>query len=133
MNAYAASEVLTGTTAFQVRIGDVEAKPEVVASLKNSVFFRAARDRPEIEPARRSISAILLLQIDPDGGAIIGILHPEPAQPLDPNTFARIHFVRLREWPIQAGGRFGVEWIGPAPSPTSYPHFPIRFEDDELR
>jgi hypothetical protein len=133
MNAHSASELLTGTTAFRLRIGDVEAKPEVITTLKNSVFFRAANDKPEIEPARRSISAILLMSINSETGHIIGILHPDPARPLDPDTFEGVHFARLREWPITPGGRFGIEWVGPAPSPKAFMHFPIKLGDDELR
>jgi hypothetical protein len=133
MNAHSASELVTGTTAFRVRIGDVKAEPEIVASLKSSVFFRMAKDTPEIEPARRSISAILLMSIDGEQAHVTGILHPDPVQALDVEAFPNVDFVRLRQWPIPVGGKFGIEWIGPAPSQTSMLHFPVGLQDADLR
>jgi hypothetical protein len=122
MGSHAAEEMLTGSTLFRVRVGDVEAKPEIVASLKNSVFFRETKNGGKVEPARQSISAILLMHIRSEGAYVIGVLHPVPVVKFDPAISDRIHFVRLRQWPIES--RFGIEWIGPAPSATQYPHIP---------
>lgn len=133
MNAHSASELLTGSTAFRLRIGDTKAEPELIAGLRNAVFFRITKDKAGIEAARRSISAIVLMTIGAETGGVIGILHPDPVHPLDPQTFERMHFVRLATWPIKPGGRFRVEWIGPTPSPTSFANLPMRFEDRELR
>lgn len=132
MGTHSAEELLTGTTAFQIKIGDVEATPEVIAPLKNSVFFRITKDKTGVEPARQSISAILLMTISRDGASILGIMHPQPAVPFDPQTLDRVHFIRLRSWPI-AGNRFGIEWVGPPPSPTRYLHFPIELTHAELK
>jgi hypothetical protein len=129
MGAHSAEELLTGTTAFRVRIGDTEASPDVITTLKNSVFFREKNG--SIEPARQSISAILLMQIREDGASVIGVMHPAAAIPLDPYTFERVHFVRLRHWPIK--DRFGIEWVGPPPSPTSFPHVPMGLADSDVR
>ena len=129
MGTHAAEELLTGTTAFRLRIGDTDASPEVIATLKNSVFFREKNG--SIEPARQSISAILLMRIGEDGASVIGVLHPVPAVPFDPWTLERIHFIRLRQWPIRE--RFGIEWVGPPPSPTSFPHVPMRLTDGDVR
>ena len=129
MGAHAAEELLTGTTGFRVRIGDTDAKPEVFAALKNSVFFREKDGT--VEPARQSISAILLMGIHQDRASVIGVLHPEPAVPLDPSLLERVHFVRLRHWPIKE--RFGIEWIGPAPSPTTYVHMPKGLDDEDVK
>jgi hypothetical protein len=132
MGTHSAEELLTGTTAFQIKIGDVEATPEVIAPLKNSVFFRMTKDQTGVEPARQSISAILLMTISRDGASILGILHPQPAVPFDPKMLDQIHFIRLRSWPI-AGNRFGIEWVGPPPSPTRYLHFPIELINVDLK
>ena len=94
MGSRAAEEMLTGRTAISLRIGDVTLPAQVVASLKNSVFFRATDGA--IEPARQSISAILLMQIRHDGVFVIGVLHPEPRYRFNPATFDSVHFVRLR-------------------------------------
>ena len=125
----AAEEMLTGTTALSLRIGDIAARPEVNAPLKNSVFFRAKGGK--VAPARQSISAILLMQIRWDGIYVIGVLHPAPAVVFDPSTFDHVNFVRLRQWPIEE--RFGIEWVGPAPSPTQVPHMPMGLSGSELK
>jgi len=129
MGTHAAEELLTGTTMFQVKIGDVEASPEVIAPLKNSVFFRPKNDT--VEPARQSISAILLLSITHDRAFALGLLHPAPAVVFDWQVLPRVHFVRLREWPIT--NRFGIEWVGPQPSPASFLHMPIVLNDADLK
>ena len=49
----------------------------------------------------------------------------------NPATFDSVHFVRLREWPIDK--RFGIEWVGPAPGPTQFPHYPIGLSGRELQ
>ncbi len=130
MSAHAAEELLTGTTVISMRLGDVAAKPEVVAKLQNSVFFRSAASG-EIEPARQSISAILLMNITEAGANLIGLLHPAPVHSFDPMTFDPVHFIRLRSWPIV--DRFGIEWVGPQPSPTHVPHWPVSLEDRDLQ
>jgi hypothetical protein len=130
MSARAAEELLTGTTVISMRLGDVTAKPELVAKLQNSVFFRMGA-RGDVEPARQSISAILLMNITESGASLLGPLHPAPAHAFDTGTFDTVHFVRLREWPIT--DRFGIEWVGPVPAPTFVPHWPVTFEDRELR
>jgi hypothetical protein len=132
MGTHSAEELLTGTTAFQIKIGDVDATPEVIAPLKNSVFFRMTKDKTGVEPARQSISAIILMGISRDQASLLGVLHPAPAVPFDHEIFDQVHFIRLRSWPI-AQGRFGIEWVGPPPRATSYYHMPIEFTDMDLK
>ena len=104
----------------------------MLAPLNNSVFFRMTKDKTSVEPARQSISALLLMGISRDSASIVGVLHPAPAVAFDHRTLDRIHFIRLRSWPI-ADGRFGIEWVGPPPSATTYPHIPVEFTDVDLK
>src|SRR5262245_60198005 len=73
-------ELLTGTTMFQVRIGDVPADSRIVTHLRNSVFFRPTAEGT-IEPARQSISAILLLSISADRAASLVFFIPRQPWP----------------------------------------------------
>ncbi len=137
MNAYSAEELLTGSTMISVPIwnaegGNAEGDTEIVTQLKNSVFFRGAQDG-SVESARRSISAILLMNIMRDSCSVIGLLHPDPVHPFDPDAMDQIHFARLRNWPVVRGDRLSIEWIGPKPEPSKHFHFPIKITDAELR
>jgi hypothetical protein len=96
MGAHAAEELLLGTRAFLVPIGDSDAQADVLATLRNSVFFRLSKDASTVEPARQSISAILLMTISGEDAAMIGLLHPEPTMRFDPATFEHVHFCKVR-------------------------------------
>jgi hypothetical protein len=133
MGARAATELLIGTSMISVRVGDVATSDsQIVATLKNSVFFRLTRDKTDVEPARQSISAVLLVTIGADTAHAIGLIHPAPAQPFNPNLLPRVHFLRLTNWPV-VDHTLRMEWIGPEPSPTSLYHTDIVFTDRELR
>ena len=132
MNAHSAQELLTGTTSFSIPIGGPAADITMVTQLANSVFCRPTNEG-KVEPSRRSISAVVLMTISQDIANVIGLLHPDPAVPFDPNVLSNVHFLRFRSWPLEAGKPFGVEWVGPQPSPTPFPHFPVELMDAELR
>jgi hypothetical protein len=130
LGAYDAMTLLTGTTVIGVPL-EGAAPISTLAHLNNSVFMRINKAGNAIEPARQSISAILLMTISSAGAGVIGILHPEPRYVFDYRVFETIHFVKVRDWPISGG--FSVEWVGPEPKPTFIPHWPIALRDKELR
>lgn len=132
MGTHGARELLLGTSAFSVPLMREDAPSQMVATLRNSVFFRLNATRDQVVPARQSISAIMLTSITPRGADLIGILHPQPAYPFSPGVFPTVHFLKLREWPV-TGERLSIEWVGPEPNPTPVPHWPVSFDDDELR
>ena len=74
----AAANLMTGDTKIVVPIGDDAPEPYTAADLKNSAFFRFDKGHIAVEPARQSISAILLFALGPDGSAVVGLLHPAP-------------------------------------------------------
>ena len=129
MNARSAAELLVGTTAINVPLGKTDMPAHVVATLKHSVFFREKNGI--VEPARQSISAIILIGFSESSASAIGLLHPAPAVTFDHNTFSDVHFVRLAEWPVDQ--KLKVEWVGPTPRTTSFSLFPARLTDDELK
>jgi hypothetical protein len=131
MNARSAEELLTGTTMISGRIGDLAGDLKTTTYLSNSVFCRLGADG--VEPARQSISAILLASITEGSISVIGLLHPEPAIAFSPAVFARVHFVRFATWPIRAGHPLRTEWIGPTPETTFYEHSAFTFNEPELR
>lgn len=132
MGTRGAKELLTGTTSFSVPLGGSTDGIALSATLQNSVFMRLNSSGDGVEPARQSISAVILVGLTPHGCGLVGVLHPAPAHSFDPRTFSSVPFLKLIEWPI-TGNRFGVEWVGPEPDPTAMMHWPIALNDRELR
>jgi hypothetical protein len=56
---------------------------------------------------RQDISAILLVAANSGEG--YGVLHPEPAYPLNIASLATVPFVRIAQWPI-VDGKITTEW-----------------------
>lgn len=132
MGSHAATKLLAGTTVISVRVGELASgEPEIVATLRNSVFFRPSADGSSFEPARQSISAVVLVTIGFETASVIGLLHPAAAHPFDHESLPNVHFVRLTGWPV-TDGKLRMEWLGPEPNPTSYYHREIKFTDQEL-
>lgn len=100
-----------------------------VTDLKNAAFFRQEGDR--IIPVRRSISGILLIALWGDQMEAVGLLHPDPAVPLDYTIFGDVPFLRV-EWPI-LGGRIRAEWIVGHPNPSRSYHSTVTLTNAELR
>jgi hypothetical protein len=101
--------------------------PEVglqTTNLRNSLFFRPGPDRKSIVPCRQNISAILLIAVYGEHSECYGILHPEPAFPLNIRFFPKLPFIRVRPWPI-ADGSISTEWVLTAPDGLNVCHLPI--------
>lgn len=115
-----------------VRSGqDIEVRE--TTDLHHSVFFRHAKESGEVEPCRQSISAVLLVSIDPDTSSVVGILHPEPCQQFDIDLLPRVPFCRITKWPFRHEDRIGLEWVMREVHPKSFPHRNVTFDDSELR
>jgi hypothetical protein len=82
--------------------------------LDHAVFCRPsifdASGDPTVAPCCQSISAILLVTILAREVNIVGLLHPAPAQPFNPQLLSRVPYVRFRQWPIMRG-KVEIEWI----------------------
>ena len=97
-------------------------------NLEKSVFIRPGPDG-RIEPCRQSISAILLVAVYGDKSKVLGILHPEPAYPLNVEFLPKIPFVRISRWPI-IDGKIFTEWVVGSPSGQNFPHVFVRRKRD---
>jgi hypothetical protein len=94
--------------------------------LDKSVFMRPGPNGT-IEACRQSISAILLVAVHGDKSEVHGILHPEPAYPLNVEFLPEIPFVRISRWPINDGKIF-TEWVVGSPSGHRFPHLLVRLK-----
>jgi len=93
--------------------------------LAESVFFRPKKDENGFEPCRQSISALLLASIQEDKTKVMGLLHPDPAKPLDISMLSHIPFLRAANWPFESG-EIITEWVIKSPKGFEVLHtFPI--------
>jgi hypothetical protein len=127
----AAENLLAGDSKIVVPIGKGAVASYVALDLKNSAFFRFDKGRISVEPARQSISAILLIAFGPDGSSVVGLLHPAPAIPFDPSLLPKVPFVKVKTWPL--GANLSGEWVNLEPRPATAYHFPIKLTDAELK
>lgn len=82
--------------------------------LRHAVFCRlselvTAFEDPMIFPCRESISAILLITIHPRESRVVGLLHPVPTYPFNPNWFSSVPYLKFKQWPL--GKKIETEWI----------------------
>ncbi len=104
--------LMTSAPQFNVPL---DGRPHYMTTdLRNAVFCNMGLldgfANPIISPRRQSISAILLIAIHPRESRVVGLLHPEPANPFDPHWFPRVPYLRFQHWPI-TGNKAATEWI----------------------
>jgi len=130
---FGVSALFNSATAVTALVSDFHWKHEIgsdvidtgqYVNLENSVFMRPGPNGT-IVACRQSISAILLVSVHGDKSELWGILHPEPAYPLNIAFFPNLPFVRLATWPI-IDGKFTPEWIVAHPRGHSVRHYPVR-------
>jgi hypothetical protein len=105
-------------------IGSNEVDTAKYTDLESSLFIKPGPNGTII-PCRQSISAILLIAVYGGQSEIWGILHPEPAQPLDYGFLPKLPFVRIAKWPI-VDGKIFTEWVVANPNGYTAYHFPIQ-------
>jgi hypothetical protein len=85
--------------------------------LKNSVFFRRDEaNSARLRPCRRSASAVLLVSICPDRVRAVGLIHPDPAIPLDIKALPEVPLLYLPSW-ATTDGKLKPEWTLPSDVP----------------
>ena len=109
---------------FRHEIGSKVADPSQYTDLDRSVFIKPGPEG-SIIACRQSISAILLIAVYGNHSEVYGILHPEPAYPLNINLLSGLPFVRIGKWPI-TNGRITTEWVIGNPNGLNVRHFPAR-------
>ncbi len=96
--------------------------------LRDSVFLRTDPVTRAVVPCLRTISAILLVAVYGDRSEVYGILHPQPARPLNVGFFPKVPFVRLSKWPV-TDGVISTEWVIADPGGLSVLHSPVAVDD----
>jgi hypothetical protein len=133
MGSLAARWLMSGETKISVPIEPAPGDVTEVTHLEESAFVRFTAGG--IESCRRSISAILLVSIDASDSRAIGLLHPDPAVPLDYTAFFPIPFLAITNWPLHRGDAIQTEWRMPVTDPDPHPfvHQPPWLADKELK
>lgn len=102
------------TSAPQMNIPLGGGPTRMSTGLRHSVFQRAtglldASGTPVIKTSLRSIGAILLIAADYREMRIVGLLHPDAANPFNPQWLPRIPFVRFTG--MFSHTNIATEWI----------------------
>jgi len=126
-NTGAAEYMLTSEPRIVVGIGS-PGPGRQCTDLRSSVFLRIGSDGRTVLPCRQTISAILLIAVYDKKSEVYGILHPQPAQPLQIGFFPGVPFVRLTKWPV-TDGLISTEWVVADPDGLGVPHFPVATDD----
>jgi hypothetical protein len=99
----------------------------MTTDLRHSVFQRAtglldASGAPIIKTSLRSIGAILLIAADYREMRIVGLLHPDAANPFNPQWLPMIPFVKFAG--VFSHTHIATEWIqsGDGHRVASFPH-----------
>ena len=96
----------------------------LTTDLRRSVFFAPDATGQRIVPRRQSVSAILLVGLYDDTSHVVGLLHPEPARPLNFEHFREVPFLRISQWPI-VGRAIRTEWVVSSPEAKNFLHNPV--------
>lgn len=122
-----------GATAEWALVSDPHWRQEIGSStvdsaeytdLEKSIFMKPGPNGT-IVACRKSISAMLLVAVHGNKSEVWGILHPEPACPLNIAFLPDVPFVRIAQWPV-VGGKILTEWVVASPTGHSVYHFPVR-------
>ena len=130
MDKLAAEYLMTSAPQINVPIGG-RGREYMSTNLKDSVFQRPtglldATGAPIIKPALRSVSAILLMAVDHRESHVVGLLHPDAANPFNPQWLPMVPFVKFAG--VFSHTNIATEWIQNAESQrvASFPHRCIR-------
>jgi hypothetical protein len=124
LDTEAAESLLTSEPKIQIPVGEPDAPFTMSTDLRNPIFFGADADG-HISARRQSISAILLIGIFGSQSNVVGLLHPEPAHPLNIGRFPEVPFIRLSSWPI-VGAVISTEWVVASPQAKSFLHSMVK-------
>jgi hypothetical protein len=95
---HAAQNLLAGDSKIVVPIGKGAEASYVGLDLKNSAFFRFDKGHISVEPARQSISAILLIALGPRWVRRCRRSSSGAGGPVRPNLKPKAPFVKVKNW-----------------------------------
>ena len=129
MDKLAAEYLMTSAPQINVPIGG--GREYMSTNLKDSVFQRStglidASGAPIIKSSLRSISAILLASVDHRESRIVGLLHPDAANPFNPQWLPMVPFVKFAV--VSPHTNIVTEWIQADdwPRVANFPHRCVR-------
>jgi hypothetical protein len=112
LDQLAAEYLMTSAPQINVPVGG--GPTHMTTDLRHSVFQRAtgilnASGLPIIKPALRSVAAILLIATDHREMRVVGLLHPDAANPFNPQWLPKVPFVRFSG--LFSPTNIDTEWI----------------------
>ena len=110
INRLAAEHLFVSDPMVRHQLGAL-GRGELVTDLRRSAFLRPNTAGKGIVSYRRSISAVLLVAISGAQSDVVGILHPDPAEPFNPALFPHLPYLSLKNWPI-TDGMIEIGWLG---------------------
>ena len=114
---------------WRQEIGSSAVDTAEYTDLEKSVFVKPGPGGI-IVACRKSISAILLVAVYGNKSEVWGILHPEPAYPLNIAFLPDLPFVRIAHWPV-VDGKILTEWVMASPSGCSVCHLPVELPSSQ--
>jgi len=117
------------TSAPKINVPRNGGETYMTTDLKNAVFHHAtglfnASGAPIIKPARKSISAILLITCSYGVMGVVGLLHPEAANPFNPQWLPSVPFVKFAG--VFSHTNIRTEWIQSSDERHRAATFPYR-------
>jgi len=124
-----ATEIMYGGSIISVPVAsEGPAGPtQMTTKLQEAPFFRIKNGLAEA--SRQTISALLLVHLDPNACHIVGLLHPAPTIPFPTSNLPTVPFGRV-DWPTT---KLTLEWTIAAPQQAKFPHESVRLTEVELR
>ena len=99
--SHLASEIIAEADRVHVAIGGGPGSIRMVTDLDASAWYQLAETEPGFETARRSISAVLLMEIRNDHVWLAGSLNPHALHPLDPSCLPVVPWTKIVNNPIE--------------------------------
>ncbi|MGC2182469.1 MAG: hypothetical protein WA637_04225 [Terriglobales bacterium] len=130
MDRHAAEYLMTSAPYISEPIGPTRKAGQWKTNLRNAVFCQPAAlldaSGSQVFVTRyRSIAAILLVTIGFRETEIVGLLHPDAANPFNPQLFPVVPYVRFAQWPLTTTN-ISTEWILSGNTPSGAATFEHR-------
>ena len=122
-NEATATWALVSDPHWRQEIGSSSVNTAEDTDLEKSVFLKPGPNGT-IVACRKSISAIVLVAVHGKQSDLWGIIHPEPAFPLNVEYLPGLPFVRIARWPV-VDGRILTEWVVGSPRGRTVHHYPV--------
>jgi len=115
-SAGALEQAIFSDPKITIPLGSTEGSDCYLSSdLEKAPFFgleRASDGAPHLDPKRKTVSAILLVDMSGNAAKVIGALHPDPNYPFDTGNLSQVPFLHVDPWPPKSAALSGCWKIG---------------------